>query len=623
MKLSKIFFGLATAAMFAACSSDELVEQKPQVNWNEDGTGYMALNITMPTAVSTRGNQNDQFDKGEAAEYKVNDVTLVLFDGTTFHSAYDITNDWDGTGKDGNVTADNKFIAKVEGGTITAPKAFVVLNRNNVFTIDEVKHGLIVNGTALVKGTSTLADLQKLYGATLDLQATAFHNAANNFLMMNAPLNAKPGGPNTIATEAEGAAYVLAEVPTGGIYATAAAAAAGDKVTHVYVERAVGKVTLKEGTTVTTPDAWDAATVDSWTLDNTNTDSYICRATDGFSAWSILHNDAAADVYRFVGSNTVKHGIITQGTADEADAYRTYFAKDPNFDAAGTFNTVIDKTTGAWTADPTKKALPMYCAENTFDVEHMIYKETTRALVKVIITPKGGTAGDDFYSRPGDDKIYAKTAIVTAAENRAKALIAAAPSSDFTGTPVVAYDGTASTDRKFVVKATGTYTGSDPVLTDMFSATGKTFTVAQLGYQFYKGGVVYYDARIGHFLQEGTPWTAHDAMTIDQSYKLEADGVTPITNFTERFLGRWGVLRNNWYELEIGGIMKMGYSKPIDLDLNPGTFDPENPGDPDDPTNPEWPEDPNTPDDNQKAEQWISVDVNILSWAKRFQPVVW
>lgn len=623
MKLSKIFFGLATAAMFAACSSDELVEQKPQVNWNEDGSGYMALNITMPTSVSTRANQNDQFDKGEAAEYKVNDVTLVLFDGDKFHSAYDITNDWDGDGKDGNVTADNKFIAKVEGGTVTAPKAFVILNRNNVFTVDEVNHGLIVNGTALVKGTSTLADLQKEYGATLDLQATAFHNAAANFLMMNAPLNAKPGGPNTIATEAEGAAYVLAEVPTGGIYATAAAAAAGDKVTHVYVERAVGKVTLKEATTVTTADAWDAATVDSWTLDNTNTNSYICRATDGFSAWSILHNDAAADVYRFVGSNTVKHPIVTQGTADEADAYRTYFAKDPNFNAAGTFNTVIDKTAGTWTADPANKALPMYCAENTFDVEHMIYKETTRALVKVIITPKGGTAGDDFYSRPGDDKIYTLASIQTVAENRGKALIAAAPAGAITGgtpTVTVTMDG----DRKFVVNATGaSYTGSDATLTAMFSTAGKTFTVAQLGYQFYKGGVVYYDARIGHFLQEGTPWTAHDAMTIDQSYKLEADGVTPITNFTERFLGRWGVLRNNWYELEIGGIMKMGYSKPIDLDLTPGSFDPENPGDPDDPTNPEWPEDPNTPDDNQKAEQWISVDVNILSWAKRFQPVVW
>ena len=56
-------------------------------------------------------------------------------------------------------------------------------------------------------------------------------------------------------------------------------------------------------------------------------------------------------------------------------------------------------------------------------------------------------------------------------------------------------------------------------------------------------------------------------------------------------MGRYGVVRNNWYELEVNSIKGIGYA------VIP-------------PTN-------KVPDD--VLDQYISVKINILSWAKRSQ----
>lgn len=62
-------------------------------------------------------------------------------------------------------------------------------------------------------------------------------------------------------------------------------------------------------------------------------------------------------------------------------------------------------------------------------------------------------------------------------------------------------------------------------------------------------------------------------------------------NKDEKFLGRYGVLRNNWYDLGINSISGVG--------------------------SPVIPKAPDTPDD--ELESFISVRINVLSWAKRTQ----
>ena len=55
------------------------------------------------------------------------------------------------------------------------------------------------------------------------------------------------------------------------------------------------------------------------------------------------------------------------------------------------------------------------------------------------------------------------------------------------------------------------------------------------------------------------------------------------------FLGRYGVVRNNWYNLNIQSVRKIGSPIPVTPD--------------------------DTPDD--EIENYLSVKIHILSWAKR------
>lgn len=100
---------------------------------------------------------------------------------------------------------------------------------------------------------------------------------------------------------------------------------------------------------------------------------------------------------------------------------------------------------------------------------------------------------------------------------------------------------------------------------------------AETGISTYLNGEAYYIARIKHF-NELTPWKAGEA------YGSE----------NEKYLGRYGVLRNNWYELSVNSVSGLGY--------------------------PDVPEvKPTLPDDEN--DQYISVSVKILSWAKRSQKI--
>lgn len=99
----------------------------------------------------------------------------------------------------------------------------------------------------------------------------------------------------------------------------------------------------------------------------------------------------------------------------------------------------------------------------------------------------------------------------------------------------------------------------------------------KVGISTYAGGESYYIARIKHFGDALTPWSSGDYETNNLAY-----------------LGRYGMLRNNWYELTVNKVSGPGY-----------------------PSVPEVK--PNTPDDED--DKYISVSVKILDWAKRSQDV--
>lgn len=96
--------------------------------------------------------------------------------------------------------------------------------------------------------------------------------------------------------------------------------------------------------------------------------------------------------------------------------------------------------------------------------------------------------------------------------------------------------------------------------------------------KYFKAGESYYKALIKHFGDDLTPY----AISGEQKIYTEA-----------KHLGRYGVLRNNWYELSVTSV-----SSPGDPEITP--------------IEDEW-------DDPKEA--FVKIQVNILSWAKRQQNV--
>ena len=100
---------------------------------------------------------------------------------------------------------------------------------------------------------------------------------------------------------------------------------------------------------------------------------------------------------------------------------------------------------------------------------------------------------------------------------------------------------------------------------------------------YYADGMAYYPVYIAHFGQGQTPWSESD-------YK---DATIYGADSDARYLGRYGVVRNNWYDISVTSIKALG--------------------------SPNVTEVTNEPVD--KKESYISVKINVLSWAKRTQSV--
>jgi len=74
--------------------------------------------------------------------------------------------------------------------------------------------------------------------------------------------------------------------------------------------------------------------------------------------------------------------------------------------------------------------------------------------------------------------------------------------------------------------------------------------LANLTVNKYEGGYCYYRVPIRHFDDSQTPWTLTKSMTNEASSLYGGNAAN--------YLGRYGVVRNNWYEVEITEISCLG-----------------------------------------------------------------
>ncbi len=568
----KHLFGLAViAAMSASCSSNEdLGTAGPGTGTNETGVGYATFTINLPSVSGTRAADagGAQMDEGTANEYAVKSATALIFQkygsdegSCKFVESADLPTaaaDWTDDATDG-ITTTKKLVAKLTNvDTKNQYYVLVLLNNNKT---DGVKVPLPTVGQSYNEWNR-----QILTPSVDDLAAD------NDFYMANAPLKGTDS-PTTLVT-----------IDKENIYSSKEKAEAGTSAATVYVERGVAKMSVNDPKIKTVIDkATDTSTkstveFNNWALDITNKKTYAVHNIDGLST-------DFSDIWitpRFIGTNS-----------------RVYWGKDPNYnldhlnktdkeaERQAEFN-FINATSGI----NKTFAESAYCLENTFNLANMYQGQTTRVIFKATYTPINAT-GDSLAESDGTFYTIGNMTTILKEADLKKAVDAAATSvlpgctvdytnlkqegshvitladiKDSTGTTLVAdkvYSGKTGTE---IVKEINDKLG----LID-----GAGHAEAMVGINTYAQGVTYYIARVKHF-GSLTPWNS------GESY-----GTNNL-----KYLGRYGMLRNNWYELTVGNVYGPGY-----------------PGVP--------PVDPNQPDDEN--EKYLSVSVKILSWAKRSDTV--
>ncbi len=608
---------LASALAFSACSSDDVADNgAPNGSYDFTKGGYMAVNINLPSksAGAFKG-VNDDFNDGLPSEYAVKKATLVLFEkatsskegDATFHSIYDLGNismEMDGSTQ---ITSTVKVVKQAndnaQGKNLLG---LVILNGSN--TLVDVADSSI-NGVNLTS-TTKFSDLVK---SETNGDASNYYSATDGFLMMNAPLATQQGGATTV-TSADAGIATLVDV-TSNVYGTKEEALA-KTAANFYVERALAKVTFNgskgqikgadvtlDGISQTNVMHWS---VENWNLDVTNKKSYFVHNMTGVN--NTLQTDYTVDgaviaaPFRFIGNTAVR-------TTDAK--YRTYWGVDPNYESY----VPADFETKAADADINGELgaeKPQYCFENTFNVANQNQNQTTRAMVKVKLNN-----GNDFYVFNGDkSKLYSFDGCVKRIKGDIANLknvhdwivanLKAGETYDITATGNADVTLNNSTDyttsamvkvTNFSVKITATQSADGTEKTYTLGATDVSDLNAALKNNItkYEGGIAYYPIRIKHFGNELTPWNNYNATTNAGGHKAIAGDVYGLTaetaNAPARFLGRYGVLRNNWYELEVNSITGIGEPRIPAV----------------------------TPDPDDELKQFISVNINILSWAKRVQ----
>lgn len=565
----KYLFGLAViAAMTASCSSNEdLGTAGPGTGTNETGVGYATFTINLPSVSGTRADAGGaEMNEGTPEEYAVKSATALIFQkydadegSSKFVESVTLPIDgWTDDSEDGITTTSKKLVAKLTNvDTKNDYSVLILLNNKNV---------------KLPTVGQSYNDWNSKNILTPSVTDWA---GSDGFYMANAPLKGSAASPAT-----------LVPIDKDKIYASEAKAKedASTCAATVYVERGVAKMTVADPGTITVKDKATNTDTEStvkfsnWALDITNKKTYAVHNIDGLST----DFSAIWTTPRFIGTNS-----------------RVYWGKDPNYNLDNLNKT--DKETerqaefnfiNATSGINKTFAESAYCLENTFNLANMYQGQTTRVIFKAKYTPKDD-AGNNL-AETTDGTFYTIGNMTTILDNtKLEAAVNAAATSALTGC-TVDYTRFKTEEGSHVITLADIKDATGATLVAGTNYSGKTGTEIvkeindklglkagrpeeMVGINTYLNGITYYIARVKHF-GSLTPWNS------GESYGT--DNVT--------YLGRYGMLRNNWYDLTVGNVYGPGY-----------------PGVP--------PVDPTQPDDEN--EKYLSVSVKILSWAKRSDTV--
>lgn len=610
----KNLFGMAVVATaLVGCSSSDDLATDVKGNGNKTGTAYAKFTIQLPTTNGTRAagdpEGTPEFNGGKASEYAVDNATVLVFKKATTEDDYTFVtsapignmapwnkdnNDQNGVTTEARVTAELTNLSQAD---INANNYYALILLNNDIDATTKKVKMPTEGETYKKWN--IDDFAS------NVNAEQYVSTTKGIFMANAPEYKVSGEPTTL-------------VPITGIYNTKEAANSHEGTT-VHVERGLSKVTVNAGTKTIAEGVYKDASVaiEDWTLDVLNKKTYAVHVTTGLNSGTT--NFAKIwETERFYDATTTttprfqrvywgmdpNYSNLNGKTAlsDYTDEF-SIMGGDAKFNEAPFVSPVNVAATGGVDAKFVKSDESMYCLENTFNINNMTQGQTTRVVFKAKYTPKdyaSETIGTGTSLKKNNDLLNSeKAGTFFMLGKNPQTWTPIALTKQITTYTVEAYNAahpTATIDAsKVSVDLTGITidnTGkvnfssigiqaNSAVLDPTVSGT----VSAKLGEIIaYTCGTSYYIARIKHF-NALTPWVAGEptytgSLTAEQS--------------NTKYLGRYGVLRNNWYYLAVDKV--------------------SNPGSPTVPTIT-----PNNPDDENNY--YISVSVKILDWAKRSQTV--
>lgn len=549
MRLKNLFGMAAMLALAASCSENKLVESGG-TGANENGPHYATFTIKLPTTNGTRAAGDPTYEDGTPNEYAVNNATLLIFQDGVSRTEKDATfvesvelgdmKPWTGVGDDPNViTTEANITAKLNNFESSyTGNYYAVIMLNNNMTGSKKKVKLPVNG-------DTFSDWQKAN------VINSMASEVNGFYMANA---VKVNGTTT---------STLVTIDKNKVTTNESAA---QSAATIYVERGVAKVTMTAFSEMTVKGlTGDKVTITAWDLDVTNKKSYPVHNVDSYDA---SYGDYWGDIWE-----------ETRFTSGHTTFNRAHWGIDPNYSTISNDMKYTDEFNyKAKTYDFSGAGYataPKYCLENTFSLGHMYQNQTTRVIMKATYVPSGLTAGETFYMFDGRSGYFTEddltTQISTAITN------AGYTAADFS-LPLTDMKkaGKHLLTANDITKTSGSVEVDDEFLGKVNAALGLSDNKK---ISTYYEGVSYYIARIKHFGDALTPWNSGDP-----TYGTGEDA-------KRKYLGRYGMVRNNWYELQVNSI--------------------SNPGSPDVPE-----VNPDTPDD-EGDKYYINCSVRILSWAKR------
>lgn len=605
-------YALTGMLVLAGCAS----EGEPGHKAIENAQGYMSFNVNLPTQNGTRA-LNDQFDDGTANEYQVDNGIVCLFVGkdeatAAFRGAYNFLDNNTQT-PNGNLnitTTLQKTVAinKLSIGSTDNLYAFVMLNTDGIASADD--HSLRIKDLVLayIDAGATNCTISTLLekGITSPMYK---EEDKTHFFMSNTVECDQRGG--TGVNNMNGAKTSVLVKLEPKLYDTEAEAEA-NPAGVINVERGVAKATLRyEAASATVGEETLSIKSIRWALDNTEPTEYIYRKYN--NEWNALVTDVMPNKgFRFVGSNPFSDNTMNDG-------FRTYWAEDPNYsDPTAMLNTITkaDYAKINW-EEATKDGQafkPLYCHENTFDVDAQNYGNTTRALIKVEYNVPSKFADGNIYTLDGDrNTMFTKSEIETRQANELvgnadlKALIEAQLKEG--GKAEIATDWFTLTNVRDA--ETGVYGLADFSIVipdaeaDKFNSTAIAVDEAvkakildlvnnKLVVNCYENGTCYYEIRIMHFADPSNG--DNDLAPLAANFDNTATSATvAYESDRAKYLGRYGMVRNNWYDIKVNSISGLGTAVPS--------------------TNPI--DKPDVPDDNDKV--FISFQINVMSWAKRTQ----